>query len=511
MDIIKAFTDNEETANINIQGTVDDPLFQASQIGKLLGIKNIRSTIDEFDEDEIHLDTIYTNKGPRECTFLTEVGLYRLLGMSRKHIARKFQKWVANVIKEIRIKGKYELEGKLKEAVDNNILERELINHKVVIERWKKTSGVYIGKIRYMDDNKMLIKIGSTTNIKKRAKDLKRHFGTFTVLEFFEANNHINFETSLLNDNNIVKYKYEFEVNGHMSDETFSIPKEFYSEIVMMAKRKQKDHQGMSEKYIFELEMKKRELEMLEKQKELELISLQKLQIQNNLPVTIIKEIPLPVPINENRKKSHGSKIQKYTADGQLVCTYNGLIDVVRKEGNGSESGIRKAIERKSLYKEYRWMSLSRDQPDDTIQDIGDTTKIVKQNLKLIAMLDINKQNIVSVFPDQNTAAQSRNLSSPNCIYISIKRGRMCSGHYFCFYDDCSDEQKQRYLENNTLPQRKRRHNAISVKKLHPETLEVIEEFRSFSEISVKHQIMMSTLKQVIDNNTVYKGFRWSY
>jgi hypothetical protein len=35
----------------------------------------------------------------------------------------------------------------------------------------------------------------------------------------------------------------------------------------MIIKNKQKDYQGMSELYIFELEMKKHELELVEKQK----------------------------------------------------------------------------------------------------------------------------------------------------------------------------------------------------------------------------------------------------
>jgi hypothetical protein len=40
MDIIKLFVDNEENIEINIQGTIDEPLFQTNQIGKLLDIKN---------------------------------------------------------------------------------------------------------------------------------------------------------------------------------------------------------------------------------------------------------------------------------------------------------------------------------------------------------------------------------------------------------------------------------------------------------------------------------------
>ena len=50
MDILKAFNINGENFVVNIQGTDDEPLFQANQIGKLLGIKNIHDTIHAFDE-----------------------------------------------------------------------------------------------------------------------------------------------------------------------------------------------------------------------------------------------------------------------------------------------------------------------------------------------------------------------------------------------------------------------------------------------------------------------------
>lgn len=112
MDIIKLLIDNEENIEINIQGTIENPLFRATDIGKILDIKKIRNTIKEFDDDE----KIYAHNmgGNIDVIFLTETGLYRLLGMSRKPMARKFQKWIATVIKEIRLNGKYELEKSLK-------------------------------------------------------------------------------------------------------------------------------------------------------------------------------------------------------------------------------------------------------------------------------------------------------------------------------------------------------------------------------------------------------------
>jgi hypothetical protein len=62
MDIVRAFSDSglSHGVNINIQGTLEEPLFQANQIGELLGISEIRSTIRDFDEDEKGVHTVPT-------------------------------------------------------------------------------------------------------------------------------------------------------------------------------------------------------------------------------------------------------------------------------------------------------------------------------------------------------------------------------------------------------------------------------------------------------------------
>jgi len=92
MDLVKVFTNNTKNITVNIQGTVEEPLFQANQIGELLELKNIKKSIIDFDEDEKGVTTSYTPGGVQNVLFLTELGLYRLLGQSRKPIARDFQR-----------------------------------------------------------------------------------------------------------------------------------------------------------------------------------------------------------------------------------------------------------------------------------------------------------------------------------------------------------------------------------------------------------------------------------
>ena len=62
---------------IVIKGTVNDPLFRASDIGVVLEISNIRTSIMDFDESEKVVHTMHTLGGNQDVTFLTEKGLYR--------------------------------------------------------------------------------------------------------------------------------------------------------------------------------------------------------------------------------------------------------------------------------------------------------------------------------------------------------------------------------------------------------------------------------------------------
>lgn len=63
--------------NIHIFGTLEEPLFRASEIGDLLDMVNIRATISSFDEDEKGVNIIDTPGGQQDVVMLTEQGLYK--------------------------------------------------------------------------------------------------------------------------------------------------------------------------------------------------------------------------------------------------------------------------------------------------------------------------------------------------------------------------------------------------------------------------------------------------
>ena len=182
MEIIKKFNDKH---NVKILGNVENPLFKAADVAEILGITNIHMTIKDYTIDEKILLPIQTIGGVQNVIFLTEIGLYSVIVCSHKPLAKEFKKWVFNVIREIRLNGKYELEQKLIEK-EKEINEKEiklteleeqnklLYQETEKIKLLDKTPVIYIynNDTRKKDDETE-IKIGCSQNFYERIKPFR--------------------------------------------------------------------------------------------------------------------------------------------------------------------------------------------------------------------------------------------------------------------------------------------------------------------------------------------------
>jgi prophage antirepressor-like protein len=194
MEIIKAFNENGMVSNITIKGTYNNPLFRASDIGEILEISNIRQSISSFDESEKHAVSITDIIGrEQQVTFLTELGLYQLLFVSRKPIAKTFKKWVCEVIKEIRLNGEYKLKKELEEI---SIKEKQKEIEQVIINQFPvNTECVYIGTINNTNiNNEKLIKFGHTNDLSTRILDHRKNYNNFILINAFKVQNKVEIE-----------------------------------------------------------------------------------------------------------------------------------------------------------------------------------------------------------------------------------------------------------------------------------------------------------------------------
>lgn len=90
--------------------------FAANDVTNTLGLTNTTVAISRLDDDEVTKFNLGSLSG--ETNFISEAGLYKLIGSSRKPAARKFNRWVIHeVLPTIRKHGAYLSDQKIEEVL----------------------------------------------------------------------------------------------------------------------------------------------------------------------------------------------------------------------------------------------------------------------------------------------------------------------------------------------------------------------------------------------------------
>lgn len=102
-------------------GTYEEPLFLAKDIAEWIDYdtSSLNKMLNNVDEDEKLLGTMFRSGQSREVWFLTENGLYEVLMQSRKPIAKSFKTEVKKILKTIRKHGAYMTPQKIEEVLLN--------------------------------------------------------------------------------------------------------------------------------------------------------------------------------------------------------------------------------------------------------------------------------------------------------------------------------------------------------------------------------------------------------
>ncbi len=567
MDILKQFGLFEENNPIDILGTLEEPLFHSKQIGHLLGIINIRSHILDFDDTErIYID--YPSKGGIQKTiFLTEYGLFRLIGSSKKDNAKKFLKWMINITKNLRLNGKYELN--IENEIDKNILQynHELKNHRNLIDAFNNKSIIYICRIKQHSNERFIIKIGSSQNIKQRFSSISCNYDCQEPILLYasESDNHFKFEKFIHNHKFINENFFEMTLkDGTKSKETYIVNDFKLQQIINIMKENHISFQNKSnkeaeiiklqsetikvrtneielEKLREETKRKEQENENLRLQIELEKIKYQNLEksflnstktdydcsdsdISNESEYDNFENVPeektsFSTDVNINvsfiKKRNNGSKVPKvyqYNIDNleNPIEIYDSPAEVERTLTHLeiSPSPLRNAAKNNTIYKGFRWIYVNRNEkPPDSIPQTVDS-KHKSPEIKFLAMIDIKKTKILEVFRNQKEAVEARNLKSRS-FTRAINQYSISSGHYWKFFNDCPEEMQQEYLSRAKLPEPFINSSGKLVQQIHPKTGEVIETYNSNRDVIKKFQMSSLTLKKVSESGDIHHGFKW--
>lgn len=90
-----------------IYGDFENPLFKADEVSKWIEHTNVSKMIESVDHNEKIKYEVGTLTNSYSAWFLTEDGLYEILMLSRKPIAKQFKKEVKKILKAIRRNGMY--------------------------------------------------------------------------------------------------------------------------------------------------------------------------------------------------------------------------------------------------------------------------------------------------------------------------------------------------------------------------------------------------------------------
>lgn len=466
MDIVKAFNSNELHTEIVIKGTYETPLFRASDIGQVLDISSIRSVIRGFNDTEKVVHTTHTLGGSQEVTFLTEKGLYKVLFKSRKAIAEKFQNWVCDIIKDIRLNGTYtlqkqnsELESKLLQS--NNELDQKLAQQKI-IEREKillneyATIGsiFYIIKVKTLENGQYIIKVGeSRRGITARYKEHKHKYEECLLLDCFTVNKSKDFET-FIKDHESVRGNRVNSLKGHETElELFLIGKNIsYQTLLNIISNNIK---YFNDNEIGRLELENEKLKLMTKMQDnqnsnpliQELISTIKqlsvkiddLEKTNKNIVERLNSMQTKTTTNFNAPLvTLGPRLQKINPDTLLlVKVYESVSECMKENNKIKRPSINKAITENTIYCGFRWLLVDREL-DPTIIVNLEPTKVTKtQNVGYVAKLNKEKTAIVNVYLDRKVACRLNGYNSITSLDTVVKKFSLAKGHYYKLYDSC--------------------------------------------------------------------------
>ena len=93
--------------SFQIYGTAENPLFLAKDVASWIEHSDVSTMLRSVDDDEKLVQTMFVSGQNRECWFLSENGIYEVLMLSRKPIAKAFKKQVKQILHEIRTQGGY--------------------------------------------------------------------------------------------------------------------------------------------------------------------------------------------------------------------------------------------------------------------------------------------------------------------------------------------------------------------------------------------------------------------
>jgi hypothetical protein len=391
---------------------------------------------------------------------------------------------------------------------------------------------------------RFIIKIGSTQNVKERLGNISRDYNIIEplLLDIIPCENHTKLENMIHKNETIQNYKYEniIKRNGNLSRETYLVTNDIYKDIIKIIKDMKKSISIPNIEKCIELEklkieketvkLKQQELDIKKKEIEFKLKELEYEMYKNEIVIKEDNENPPNEEVSETDSENETESTQQNTisyikerknsmkvpkvcqydpSNLQLpINIYDSPLEVERKFDYISQCGLKKSSSRNSIYKGYRWLYIKRDEnpPPEIPSTI--VSKFKSTEVRFISMIDIKRTKILEVFATQKDAVEARNMKC-NSFTRAIQNQSISSGHYWNFFDECPIEWQEEYLKTNKLPEKHIYPTGKTIQKIDPITKNVLETFNSRRDVVRKYQVSYNNLSSLVNADKIYNGFLW--
>jgi hypothetical protein len=352
------------------------------------------------------------------------------------------------------------LENKNKEIEEKMIKQKELDNEKFLLTEYNNAENIiYIIKVKSNKDGTYIIKIGeSRKGITNRYNEHKLKYNECLLLNCFAVDKCKDFESFLHSHNLIFPNKCKTLKGHEKENELFLIGNSLtyktllkiiddnisnynyrVSELLLenqLLKEKINSNQVVSQSINNDeiTDLKQMIKQLLNKVNSLEQTNQQILNKLNTQETKVLTGF--------NQQMPHlGPRLQKINPETlQLVKVYESVTEAMNEDKNIKRPSVTKAVEENTIYNGFRWQLVERNLDANIIQNLAPTKETKIQNLGYIAKLNTDKSQILNVYLDRKTAAQSNGFISLSALDNPVKNGTIANNHYYAIYDKCEEE-----------------------------------------------------------------------
>jgi hypothetical protein len=148
--------------------------------------------------------------------------------------------------------------------------------------------------------------------------------------------------------------------------------------------------------------------------------------------------------------KTLGPRLQQINPETlKLIKVFDSVSECIKSNSKLKRSSINKSVKENTIYQGFRWCLVDRELDANILHNVQ-PTKITKiQNTGYIAKLNKEKNQILNVYLDRKVASLSNGFQSPSALDNPVKKFSLANGFYYCLYENCSEELKNKFIEKN--------------------------------------------------------------